>query len=198
MVLFRRTTSSRGSIKPFSALATLGVSAHNGFERRAGVGIVGEPWIGRRTSNILWTTLPSVLLAQAFGRKPRDEGPLAFAAGMAVAGSAVHFVEWPWRRRFGVLPWLTAAEGLEPDMLDAYNTILWLWMAAGLGSIAFETERKDRRWAAAGLGTAPLLLLSARHHFRWAREQAEHGDPHFSRALLADSPRRTVSSAVRG
>jgi hypothetical protein len=39
---------------------------------------------------------------------------------------------------------------------------------------------------AAGLATGPLLLASARHHFAWAREKAEQGDPAFTADLLRE------------
>jgi len=33
--------------RPFAALSTLGLAAHNAFETRAGVGLVFEPELGR-------------------------------------------------------------------------------------------------------------------------------------------------------
>ncbi|MBE7187630.1 hypothetical protein [Jatrophihabitans endophyticus] len=168
-------------MKPFSALATAGGAAHNGFERWSGVGVFLEPWIGRRATDVLWTLAPPLLLWRATVDEPLDEAMTAFGAGVAVAGAGVHFVEWPWSRRFGFLPWLDEAEGMPPSHLPAYNTILWLWMLGGVGSIAFETRRRHLKWAAAGIATAPLLVASARHHFAWAHARAESGDPNFRR-----------------
>jgi hypothetical protein len=189
-----RPQASRRSPRAFNALAALGTMAHNGFERRAGIGVFLEPWIGRRATNILWSTSLPLWFSQALSGRRRDEPLLAFNAGIAIAGSAVHYVEWPWSLRFGFLPWLKEAEGFRPSLLPAYNTILLLWFIAGVGSVLTETRREHLKYAAGGIATGPLLLASARHHFVWAREQAEKGDPHFSADLLAESPRRPVGA----
>jgi hypothetical protein len=56
-----------------------------------------------------------------------------------------------------------------------------------------ETRRENLKYTAAGIATGPLLLVSARHHFVWARERARKGDPHFTADLLAESPRRPAA-----
>jgi hypothetical protein len=189
----RPTPSSSGrSKRPFNALAALGTAAHNGFERWAGIGVFLEPWLGRRATNILWSASLPLWFSQAIAGRRRDEPLLAFNAGVAIAGSAVHYVEWPWSRRFGVLPWLEEAEGFRPSLLPAYNLILLVWFIGGAGSVLTETRREDLKYAAAGIATGPLLLASARHHFAWAREQAKNGNPSFSADLLAESPRGPV------
>ena len=123
-------------MKPFSLLAALGTAAHHGFERQAGVGLVFEPFLGRRRTTAMWLVALPFWMWRATRSAPRDEPLLALNAGVAIAGSAVHFVEWPWSLRGGVLPWLDAAEGLPPSKLPAYNTILWLWMVGGVGQRA--------------------------------------------------------------
>ena len=181
--------------RPFNALAALGAAAHNGFERWAGIGVFLEPWLGRRPTNILWSVTLPLAFVQALRGRRRDEPLLAFNAGIAVAGAGVHYAEWPWTRRFGVLPWLEEAEGFRPSLLPAYNAILLAWFVGGAGSILRETSRENLKYAAVGVATAPLLLVSARHHFAWARERAAQGDPHFSQDLLAESPRRPMTAA---
>jgi hypothetical protein len=176
--------------KPLNALAALGTAAHNGFERWAGVGVFLEPWLGRRKTNLLWSVLLPYWFFRALAGHKRDDPLLAFNAGVAVAGALVHFGDWPWSLRFGVFPWLDEAEGLPPAQLTAYNTILWGWMLGGVGSVAAETKREHLKFAAAGVATAPLLLMSARHHFRWAREQAEHDPQSWSPYLLEDGSSR--------
>jgi hypothetical protein len=167
--------------KPFSLLAALGTAAHHGFERQAGVGLVFEPFLGRRRTTAMWLVALPFWMWRATRPAPRDEPLLALNAGVAIAGSFVHFVEWPWSLRGGVLPWLDAAEGLPPSKLPAYNTILWLWMVGGVGSALLETRRSDRKWVALGIATA-------RHHFRWAREQARREPSRWSPALLREQP----------
>ena len=183
--------------RPFNALAALGAAGHNGFERWAGIGVFLEPWIGRRATNILWSTSLPLWFLQAMGGRRRDEPMLAFNAGVAIAGAAVHYVDWPWSLRFGFLPWLREAEGFRPSLLPAYNAILLLWLVGGLGSVFTETRREHLKYAAVGIATGPLLLLSARHHFVWARERAEHGDPHFTTDLLAERVRGPVGASTR-
>jgi hypothetical protein len=184
--------SSGRSKRPFNALAALATAGHNGFERWAGIGVFLEPWLGRRATNILWSTSLPLWFSQAIAGQRRDEPMLAFNAGVAIAGAAVHYVEWPWSRQFGLLPWLKEAEGFRPGLLPAYNLILLVWFIGGAGAVLTETRRENLKYTAAGIATGPLLLASARHHFAWAREQAKKGNPHFSADLLAESPRRPV------
>lgn len=192
-----RTSQSEGRrTRPFNALAALGAAAHNGIERWAGVGVFLEPELGRRNTNILWSVVLPHWFWRALVGKRSEEPLLAVNAGVATAGAVVHYVEWPWELKFGCLPWLTEAEGLRPSLLNVYNAILWLWFIGGIGSLMTETRRSNLGCYAAGLATGPLLLLSARHHFAWARKQAEAGDPHFTRDLLRESARRPVGAAA--
>jgi hypothetical protein len=81
---------------------------------------------------------------------------------------------------------LDEAEGLSGDQLPAYNAVLWAWGIASALSVITETGRGSRRFALAGLLNFPILLASARHHFRWAREQAKPEPERWSAALLED------------
>lgn len=171
--------------RPFAALSTLGLLAHNAVETRAGVGLVFEPQLGRRGSYALWGALiPLGLVAAARGGK-WAERLSAFNAGIGVAGVAVHFKAWPWSLHGGV-PMLDEAEGLREDQLPAYNSVLWAWGISSTISLLRETPRDSRRFAIAGLLNFPILLASADHHFRWAREQAKREPERWSAALLED------------
>lgn len=181
--------SARRSFKPLNALATLGAAAHNGFERWAGVGVFLEPWIGRRATNIFWSVTLPVGFARALFGDDRDGPLLAFNAGIAIAGMGVHFADWPWSLRGGVLPWLDQAEGLTPEQMPYYNTLLWAWVISGAGSVLFETRREHLKYVFAGVASAPLLLASARHHFIWAKQQARLDPERWSASLLEDDPR---------
>src|SRR3954451_20887899 len=86
-----KTTSSRRARRPFNALAALGSAGHNGFERWAGIGVFLEPWIGRRATNVLWSTSLPLWFLRAIAGSRRDEPMLAFGAGMAIAGALVHY-----------------------------------------------------------------------------------------------------------
>jgi hypothetical protein len=183
----------RRPFKPLNALATLGAAAHNGFERRAGVGVFLEPWIGRRATDVLWSVVLPVGFVRALVGNDRDGPLLAFNAGIAIAGMGVHFADWPWSLRGGVLPCLDEAEGLTPAQMPYYNTILWLWLLGGVGSALLETRPGHRRYVVAGVATAPLLLESARHHFAWAKQQARRDPAHWSPWLLDDERREAAA-----
>jgi hypothetical protein len=168
--------------RPFGVLASLGTAAHHGFELRAGVGLVFEPFLGRRGALALWgVALPAWLLLAARGSS-RFDGPLAAGAGTALSGALVHFVQWPWSLRGGI-PILDEAEGLTEDQLPAYNAILLGWVAAAALALGREAPRSVWLWALGGLAMGEPLRRSARHHFAWARRQAELEPERWSPAL---------------
>ena len=173
--------------RPFSALAALGTAAHHGYELRSGVGLVFEPFLGRRGAIALWSVaLPLYALWAATGRAERL---VAHANGSALAGGIVHFVLWPWELRGGI-PTLTEAEGLTERELPAYNRVLHRWVAAAALALARETAPGAGPAAVAGLLTFEPLRRSARHHFGWAREQALRNPDDWSQALREAPPVR--------
>ena len=171
-------------VRPFTALTAIGTAAHHGFELRSGVGLVFEPFLGRRGSFVLWAAaLPAWFLAALFGRSKRIEKSLALNNGMGVSGCIVHFIEWPFEIRGGI-PYLTKAEGMSDDRLPAYNAILHFWITAGLLALVLETPKHARPWTLAGLLMGEPLRRSANHHFKWARQQAQKNPASWSEALL--------------
>lgn len=165
-----------------AAGSALGLLAHNAFETRAGVGLVFEPFLGRRGAVALWAGYFPLMLGAALREGEWARRLAAFSAGIGVAGVAVHFRAWPWSLHGG-LPMLDEAEGLSEEQLPAYNAVLWLWLVASALSLPAANRPGARRFAAAGLLNFPLLLASARHHFAWAREQAERDPERWSPAL---------------
>jgi hypothetical protein len=171
-------------MRPLSALAALGTAAHHGCELRAGVGLVFEPFLGRRGAVALWSVaLPLHAYWALTGRCPRL---VANADASALAGGIVHYVLWPWELRRGV-PTLTEAEGMTGAQLGAYNRVLQLWIVAAALAVARETPPGARLAALAGLLNFEPLRRSARHHFAWAREQALREPERWSPALSAPS-----------
>jgi hypothetical protein len=169
--------------RPFTVLTALGTAAHHTFEVRAGVGLVFEPFIGRRGAQALWATgLPAWAAAAWLGEGEAIEKWLALNNGAGLAGGIVHFVAWPWELRRGI-PQLVEAEGMTPEQLPAYNRVLQLWVLAGALALALEIPRHTRRWAFAGLLLGEPLRRSAIHHFRWAHEQAEREPERWSPVL---------------
>ncbi len=188
----RRTLRPR---RPFTVLTALGTAAHHTFEVRAGVGLVFEPFIGRRGAVALWAGgLPAWAAAAWFGEGESLEKWLALNNGAGLAGGIVHFVEWPWELRRGV-PFLLEAEGMTPERLPPYNAILQLWTLAGALALALETPRHARRWALAGLLLGEPLRRSAVHHFRWAHEQAERDPERWSPVLRERAGERARQAA---
>ncbi len=169
--------------RPFAAGSVLGALAHHGFETRAGVGLVFEPQLGRRGAYALWGTLFPLMLFSAARGGRMNERLCAINAGIGAAGVAVHFAAWPWSLHGGV-PMLDQAEGLGEEQLPSYNSVLWFWAICSVLSLALEVDSRSRRLGliAAALNF-PLLLISARHHFRWAREQAQLEPERWSPAL---------------
>ncbi len=181
--------------RPLTALTALGTAAHHAFEVRAGVGLVFEPFIGRRGAVALWSAgLPAWAAAAWLGRGEPIEKWLALNNGAGLAGGLVHFVEWPWELR-GPIPQLVEAEGMTPELLGPYNTILQLWVLVGALALAVETPRHARRWALAGLLLGEPLRRSAVHHFRWAHEQAEREPERWS-PMLREQARERTEQAV--
>lgn len=169
--------------RPFTVLTALGTAAHHAFEVRAGVGLVFEPFIGRRGAVAMWAGgLPAWALAGWMAREGRIEKWIALNNAAGLAGGIVHFVQWPWERRHGI-PYLTEAEGMTPEQLAPYNRVLHLWTLAGLLAVTLETPPHARRWALLGLALGEPLRRSAVHHFQWAREQAERDPERWSPVL---------------
>jgi hypothetical protein len=170
--------------RPFAAGSALGALAHHSFETRAGVGLVFEPELGRRGAIALWGALFPAMLLSAARDGRLDERLSAVNAGIGAAGVAVHFAAWPWSLHRGV-PMLDEAEGLTERQLPAYNAVLWFWLLCSVASLAREAGPGSRRLGLiAGAVNFPILLISARHHFKWAREQAKLEPERWSPALL--------------
>ena len=171
-------------MRPFSAVCAVATAGHHGFELDAGVGLVFEPFLGRRGALALWGMALPGWLAMALSGDERFDRVLALNNAMGLAGGIVHFAEWPWELR-GAVPTLTHAEGLPPERVPAYNRVLRAWIASGALALLFETPRRARPWALLGLALGEPLRRSARHHFRWAREQARR-EPEKWSPLLRD------------
>jgi hypothetical protein len=157
-------------------------AAHHLFELGAGTGLVFQPYVGLARAVGLWgSALPAWWVVARRGSH-RWDGPLAFAAGLSVGGTAVHFSLWRWEVRRGV-PVLVEAEGLRPDQLPAYNALLYAWGLSGLAALIADTPKRARPWAMAGMLASLPLRMSARHHFQWIKVQARERPAWWNRAL---------------
>lgn len=145
------------------------VAAHHAIETAAGLGLPGEPILGRRRAALLWTGAftANLLLLRQRGRA-RD-GLAGFATGAYQALALQHYIDWPWKLRYGI-PILTEAEGLPKKSLAPYNAALLTVTGSATAALIVSW----RRPAAVighllGLATLPLQLASARHHISWFR-----------------------------
>lgn len=159
-----------------------GLVAHHGFELGAGVGLVFQPELGLPGSALLWAALVGADLAVTAPRSSGADRVRAAAAGLALAGVAVHYVVWPWELRRG-LPRLQEAEGLGAAQLPYYDAVLLGWAAASAASLVVDVAPARRRWALVGLAALAPLVGSARHHFRWVREEAVRAPAWWNRAV---------------
>jgi len=182
-----KSTSARNG-RPLTVAAAAGTAAHHGFELANGVGLVFQPELGLPAAAALWTAQLVGWAALANRAGARADAALALFDGASLAGAAVHFLLWPWRTGPLRLPVLSEAEGLSPRLLPAYNTILWAWAAAAAASLVWEIPRGSRRWALVGLGSLPGFAVSARHHFRWIKEQAAVDPAWWNRGVVERAP----------
>ena len=185
--------------RPFALGSTLGALAHHGFETRAGVGLVFEPQLGpaRRPSRsgppssrlMALTPLCAAgapherLSAHKRGdRRRRGRRPLRRVALVAA------------RRRADARGSRGPERGATPRLQRGA-------LVLGLCSALSLFREADRAPARLGLIAAamnfPCLLISARHHFRWAREQASSQPERWSPALR-DRERRALARPRSG
>lgn len=171
------------SRRPWTTLSALMTAAHHGFELASGVGLVAQPELGLPGAIGLWSLqIPTWVLIGCRGGQKWDKVRAAFS-GAALGASALHFVIWPWRPSAIGLPVLVEAEGLGPKQLPIYTGLLYVWGVASVASLIYEVPPEDRKWALAGLATLPVLLVSARHHFRWIKEQARSNPQWWNRGV---------------
>ena len=150
-------------------LALTGIVGHHGVELAAGIGLPGEPVLGRRLTGQAWAAL---LLGWCAG-DTRNRWPTAaaIANGAFQALALQHYLYWPWQLRCGA-PILTNAEGLPDRWLPLYNAAL-LAIMLGTTIDTLTGARNSRRWHLMGLATLPAQYGSARHHARWLQSRLE-------------------------
>lgn len=144
-------------------LALGGIVGHHGVELAAGIGLPGEPVLGRRLTGQAWTAL--LLGWFAADTRSRWRTAAAIANGAFQALALQHYLYWPWQLRWGI-PILSNAEGLPDHRLPLYNAAL-LAITLGTTIDTLTGTRNSCRWHLVGLATLPAQYGSARHHARW-------------------------------
>lgn len=150
-------------------LTISGIVAHHTIETIAGIGLPGEPDLGRRRAAITWAGAVGTDLYLVFQRGKARHALLGMLNGAFQALALQHYVDWPWKFRKGI-PVIEQAEGLPDDVLPAYNLALIItFLGSALGIVA-ERRREFFIGHLIGLSTFPIQLASARRHQRWIKE----------------------------
>ncbi len=109
--------------RKWTGVAVVSIAAHHAMELAAGIGVPGEPLIGRRPAVLAWGALFPLQVAVASVGERRWDRLLAAANGSFQALALQHYLSWQWRLHGGI-PTLTDAEGLPARWLPAYNLVL--------------------------------------------------------------------------
>jgi hypothetical protein len=156
--------------RKWTKVAVVSVAAHHGIELAAGIGLPGEPLVGRRRAAFGWSALLSVHVAVSSFGGSRCDRSLATASGSLQALALQHYLSWPWQLRYGI-PVLTDAEGLPARWLAVYNFALLAIIISTTIASASEYPDAGHRWHLSGLATLPAQHASARHHIAWLRDR---------------------------
>lgn len=155
--------------RPQTQITTIGLAAHVFFELAAGVGMPLASVLRPAPAAALWGS--SSWLAWRAARKASPSADPMFgllnAAGLAAV--VAHLSSWPSRRTRLGLPWLEDCEGLGPDLMWAYNPILYATGAAAVLALL----RENRSAPAALMLLPPVLapVFAAAQHAEFRRLQ---------------------------
>lgn len=160
--------------RPLTRLTIVGMAGHVFFELGAGVGMPSASVIGPTGAAAAWATGTGVAWRVAGSRSAAADRPMAVLNGIGLAAVVAHLVGWPRRRTRVGLPWLRECEGLGPEQMPVYNSLLYVSGAVALAAVALENRSASRRLALAALPLVPLLV-AAQHaeHRRLTRLAAE-------------------------
>jgi hypothetical protein len=160
----------------WTIFALTAAASHHGLELSAGIGLPGEPFLGRPRARGTWAALfAAVLTAASFGGRCCDPALAAWNGGLQ-ALALQHYLLWPWRT-FAGIPILTTADRLPQRWLPVYNAVLLaMLLSSSIGSLT-ECPAAGKRWHLLGLATLPVQYASARHHTAWLDRQSCGGHP---------------------
>jgi hypothetical protein len=167
-----------------TTLSVLGAGAHVFFELAAGVAMPFASVLGPAGAVAAWTGGVAGLARAAAVRPASSDRGLAVFNGIAVAAVVAHLAAWPKRRtRLGV-PWLEDCEGLGPELMPYYNSILYASLGTAVAAIATENRSSPRSVAPAAAAVAVPLLVKAQHvEFRRLQEMARERPGWWNRRL---------------
>jgi hypothetical protein len=166
-----RACSQPAGRRPLTRLTVAGLLGHLVFELVAGVGMPLASILGPYGAAGVWTLATRGVWRAARAGHEADE-VLSAVNGFGIAAVAAHLAGWPTRRTRIGLPWLRECEGLEPELMPYYNTILYFSAATALLAIARENRSAPMRLPSAMLGLVPALIAFQHWEHRRLLKQA--------------------------
>lgn len=168
--------------RPVTRMSAVSLAGHVLYELLAGVGAPFASVLGAAPAAGLWTLGTAEVVARARTAPRSSDGAFATANGIALAAVVAHLVGWPRRWRRG-LPWLTECEGLGPEMMPAYNAVVYAGGASALVALATE-NRSAPLWRAVGpLAAVPFLVRLQHWEHRRLRAEAARRPGWWNRRL---------------
>ena len=156
--------------RPLTRAAVAGLAAHVFFELAAGVGMPLASVLGPAAAAGLWAAAAGIAWRMAGTAPPSQDGPYALFNGAALAAVLGHLTGWPRTPTWLGLPWLTECEGLGPDLMPAYNAILYVSATTALAASFRENRSAPAYLRVLPLGFVPLLIrLQHAEHRRLTR-----------------------------
>ena len=142
------------------------MAGHIFFELGAGVGMPLASVLGPLRAAGLWSAAATAAWRSAASRPSSSDAFFATLNGLALSAVLGHLTGWPTRRTRLGLPWLEDCEGLGPELMPYYNSILYISGTAATLAIC-----RENRTAPARL---PLqLAVALAPAFAWA-QHIEH------------------------
>jgi hypothetical protein len=144
--------------RPLTRLTVASLVGHLAFELVAGVGTPLASILGPYAAAGVWTLATGGVWRVARAGQESDDKVLSAVNGFGVAAVAAHLAGWPTRRTRTGLPWLRECEGLEPELMPYYNSVLYFSAAAALVATARENRTAPKHLPLAMLGLVPALI----------------------------------------
>ena len=177
------TSQEAGRARPLTRLATLAVAGHVYFELAAGVGLPVASFVGPVPAALAFAATARAAWRRAGNPSGVVDTRLAFWNGLILAASVAHLTAWPSRRSKQGLPLLVDCEGLGPELMPAYNLLIYAGGGSAALALALENRSGDRRPALAAISAIPLLVVVQQVEHRRLREQARRRPGWWNRRL---------------
>ena len=158
--------------RPMTRLSVAGLAAHVFFELAAGVGMPLASVVGPTPAAALWAVSSRGTWRAAATRPASSDPAFALLNAFALAAVLGHLSGWPRRRTRLGLPWLKECEGLGPDLMPAYNSILYFSGGTALIGLLGENRSSSRRLPVLLLSLTPVFVAAQHAEFRHLIQRA--------------------------